>query len=310
MGVVAQDIAYVRYAAPDLERMEVFLRDFGLTRVLRTERALYMRGIGPEPFVHVTELGEAAALGFGLKAASVDDLQRLAALRGVDVHDSDEPAGGQRVTLVDPDGFRVDFVWGATPHAALPAKPAEALNSTGMRRRLNTKQRFQSGPSHVMRLGHVVLKVRDFGASQAFYSSVFGMRAAASYYANDPAQTLMAFMRCGLGQTFTDHHTLGIHEVPNSRGIEHSAFEVVDWDDLCVGNTHLTQKGYEHSWGIGRHLEGSQIFDYWRDPFGNKIEHWTDGDSINDDYHAAHSQLNPDDASQWSPPLPPNLFPN
>ena len=23
---------------------------------------------------------------------------------------------------------------------------------------------------------------------------------------------------------------------------------------------------------------GSQVFDYWRDPFGNELEHWTDGD--------------------------------
>jgi hypothetical protein len=23
---------------------------------------------------------------------------------------------------------------------------------------------------------------------------------------------------------------------------------------------------------------GSQIFDYWLDPFGNRMEHWTDGD--------------------------------
>lgn len=23
---------------------------------------------------------------------------------------------------------------------------------------------------------------------------------------------------------------------------------------------------------------GSQIFDYWKDPFGNELEHWTDGD--------------------------------
>jgi hypothetical protein len=23
---------------------------------------------------------------------------------------------------------------------------------------------------------------------------------------------------------------------------------------------------------------GSQVFDYWKDPFGNELEHWTDGD--------------------------------
>ena len=29
---------------------------------------------------------------------------------------------------------------------------------------------------------------------------------------------------------------------------------------------------------MGRHIKGSQIFDYWKDPFGNELEHWTDGD--------------------------------
>ena len=29
---------------------------------------------------------------------------------------------------------------------------------------------------------------------------------------------------------------------------------------------------------MGRHIMGSQIFDYWKDPFGNELEHWTDGD--------------------------------
>ena len=25
---------------------------------------------------------------------------------------------------------------------------------------------------------------------------------------------------------------------------------------------------------------GSQVFDYWRDPFGHELEHWTDGDLL------------------------------
>ena len=36
--------------------------------------------------------------------------------------------------------------------------------------------------------------------------------------------------------------------------------------------------GYFRSWGIGRHIQGSQIFDYWRDPDGFLVEHFTDGD--------------------------------
>ena len=38
---------------------------------------------------------------------------------------------------------------------------------------------------------------------------------------------------------------------------------------------------YQHMWGIGRHLLGSQVFDYWADPWGRVHEHWTDSDVLN-----------------------------
>ena len=41
------DVAYARFAAPDLDRMETFLLDFGLTRQHRDDKTLYMRGTGP-----------------------------------------------------------------------------------------------------------------------------------------------------------------------------------------------------------------------------------------------------------------------
>jgi hypothetical protein len=83
---------------------------------------------------------------------------------------------------------------------------------------------------------------------------------------------------------------------------------VLDWDDLMVGHDHLRRTGkYTHSWGVGRHYDGSNVFDYWRDPFGNKLEHFADGDVINDDYPATSSRFDPDDPGKllamWGPPL-------
>jgi hypothetical protein len=83
---------------------------------------------------------------------------------------------------------------------------------------------------------------------------------------------------------------------------------VLDWDDLANGNRHLVQRGHRHAWGIGRHVQGSQIFDYWRDPFGNKIEHWTDGDVVNESTPTGHAPLTPDAFAQWAPPLPPDFL--
>ena len=69
------DVAYARFRAPDLARMEGFLKDFGLTRSFRTETALYMRGTDSEHHLHITELGQPAFLGFAFNAASEEDLQ-------------------------------------------------------------------------------------------------------------------------------------------------------------------------------------------------------------------------------------------
>ena len=61
-------------------------------------------------------------------------------------------------------------------------------------------------------------------------------------------------------------------------GLLHAAFEVANLDDLMLGHQHLKAKKRQAAWGVGRHIMGSQVFDYWKDPFGNELEHWTDGD--------------------------------
>ena len=58
----------------------------------------------------------------------------------------------------------------------------------------------------------------------------------------------------------------------------HSAYEVVDADAVGMGQRVLRESGWTHAWGIGRHILGSQIFDYWQDPWGDKHEHYCDGD--------------------------------
>ena len=54
MGIKIQDIAYVRFSAPDLDQMETFLTEFGMVRADRTGDTLYMRGLDGDAFLHVT----------------------------------------------------------------------------------------------------------------------------------------------------------------------------------------------------------------------------------------------------------------
>jgi catechol 2,3-dioxygenase-like lactoylglutathione lyase family enzyme len=300
------DLAHVRFRAPDLDAMEAFLTDFGLVRSARTPTALYMRGSDAPHHVHVTELGdEPAFLGVAFEAASAADLDAVARAPGASAVESiDEPGGGRRVRLADPNGVAIEVVHGVERLAPLALPAPRALNRADRRDRLGAPQRFEKGPAHVKRLGHFVLLVNDFRETEAFYHSLFGFRNSDEIYLGDRDKVLAAFMRLDRGEEYVDHHAflaLGVGKVE----LNHVSFEVQDLDDLMAGHEHLRARGHTHHWGVGRHITGSQIFDYWRDPFGNVLEHWTDGDLLNARSETGGIPIaGPGPESHWGPPAP------
>ena len=81
--IKVSDVAYARFAAPDLDRMETFLLDFGLTRQHRNDNSLYMRGTGPDHHLHVTHLAdEPRFIGMAFNANSMTDLDKLSKVDG------------------------------------------------------------------------------------------------------------------------------------------------------------------------------------------------------------------------------------
>jgi catechol 2,3-dioxygenase-like lactoylglutathione lyase family enzyme len=150
-------------------------------------------------------------------------------------------------------------------------------NSAQARSRTRQTKRTGQGPAHVVRLGHCVLNVSDFRTSEAWYKERFGF-ITSDEIALAPEFSIGAFLRCDRGERLTDHHTLFLIQSPNGPGFNHAAFEVADMDDLMAGHERLKAAGRTPEWGIGRHYLGSQVFDYWRDPWGHTLEHWTDGD--------------------------------
>ena len=55
--IKVKDVAFPRFRAPDLDKMESYLEDFGMVRSARTEDKLFMRGLDASHHIHVTELG-------------------------------------------------------------------------------------------------------------------------------------------------------------------------------------------------------------------------------------------------------------
>ena len=267
--IKVEDVAFVRFRAPDLNRMREFLLDFGLlaSQEQPDPNKLFMRGRGPAAVLHVTERGEPAFVGLALRAASKADLDKLAAETGGAVERLEEPGGGYVVRLKDPDGNLVEVVAEQEPAAELPLEDHLVWNNAHARPRQRATKRTGVGAATVVRLGHGVLNVSDFRKSEAWYKSLFGF-ITSDEIVMSPEFSIGAFLRCDLGARTTDHHTLFLLQAPSGPGFNHAAFEVRDMDDLMRGHTHLKGVGAAPEWGVGRHLLGSQVFDYWRDPWG------------------------------------------
>lgn len=299
------DIAFPRFQAPDLDRMEAFLVDFGMQRAARTADALYMRGTDAQHHVHVTHLGEPAFLGFAFHAASAADLRTLATAVGAEVEALDEPGGGEVVHLTDPDGRRIDVVHGIATHPPLPLRTHPPLNTGEARVRRGARQHVPAGPSQVKRCGHSAIKTADLPRLWEWYRRHLGMLVSDDMYVEE-GQPLARFVRCDRGADAADHHTLLLLAMGEVK-LGHVAWEVADFDDLMVGHDRLAQIGARHYWGIGRHVLGGQVFDYWKDPFGFTVEHWTDGDLFDASVPAEAHHLIVGAANQWGPPPPPDL---
>jgi catechol 2,3-dioxygenase-like lactoylglutathione lyase family enzyme len=297
-----EDIAHVRFAAPDLAVMQSFLSDFGL-HCFESAGRLYGKGNDGRPFLHVTETGPAKFLGFGLRAQSVDDLECLARHEGVVVEDLKEPGGGKVVRLTDPDGYRLEIVAGQTRSEAMQLPVEPLRNTAGSRSRLRARVRLEPSPSHVCRIGHAVLKVSNFRVSETWYKERFGFITSDEVEAAKDVP-IGAFMRCDRGDKPADHHTLFLAEMPGAPALAHAAFEVASLDDLMLGHQHLKSRRREAVWGVGRHIMGSQVFDYWKDPFGNELEHWTDGDLFTSADVPQKMPLTSLLAVQWGSPHP------
>jgi hypothetical protein len=105
-------------------------------------------------------------------------------------------------------------------------------------------------------------------------------------------------MHLDLGEEFVDHHSFFIFEGPVSH-VHHSSFEVHDFDIQVLGHDWLRSKGYKNCWGVGRHVMGSQIFDYWFDTSDFILEHYVDGDLVNCTSETKISQASPDGLHVW-----------
>lgn len=121
-----------------------------------------------------------------------------------------------------------------------------------------------------MRIGHVVLKVRDLDRSLTFYRDLLGFRVAGQL------SNVMVF----LAAHGDNHHDLALLRVgdqapsplPTAVGLYHVAIQLADWD--AVKRAHAVLKERDLLRGATDHRVSRSL--YTVDPDGNEIELYCD----------------------------------
>jgi catechol 2,3-dioxygenase-like lactoylglutathione lyase family enzyme len=303
--VKVRDIAWVEFEKPDLDRAEAFARAFGFTVVARTPEELQLRGTDAgAPCVLLRRGARSRFVGLALRAADEGDVLRLADAVGIPATPLPDSLGGMSADLVDPSGLPVRVVAGMHELPEFAGQRPHCFNFGRELHRINATQRPPRTPAAVRRLGHVVLQTTTYLQTLDFYLENLGM--IVSDFLFYPGQRdrgpVMSFIRCDRGSTPADHHTLALALGPANRYV-HSAYQVCDLDALAAGGEYLRDQGYFRSWGIGRHIQGSQLFDYWRDPDGFLVEHFADGDMFDDTLEPGWAPFTATGLAQWGPPV-------
>lgn len=305
--VRAEDVSHVVLATPDLARMERFYGDFGLFASARTDEAVWLRAHGPAHHAVVLRRGPRARFeAVAMRVESELALRRLASLPGATpVERTGEPGGGLRVRLATPGGTTVHAVHGIAEVAPLPRRATLVANLPAEKRRVDGTQRPPRAPAELARLGHVALETTHFARSLLFWMRTFGMIVSDYQWLEDAPEhgPVMAFTRCDRGETPSDHHTIAIAAGAGD-GLAHAAFETEDLDAIAAGGEWMRERGWRRVWGVGRHILGSQLFDYWRDPDGHTMEHYADGDVLTASAATGRTPFRGTTLYQWGPPLP------
>ncbi|KGO45044.1 hypothetical protein PEX1_024730 [Penicillium expansum] len=300
-------LAHMCYQHPDLDEITIFLEDFGMTIAKKTDDEIWYRGYGVDPYVYYAKKGTKKFLGGAFEVESYQDLEKATKLptAGEIQELTDAPGGGYMVTLTDPDGFAMNLFCGQTPVTPSTYPEKLVVNYETEKPRVRQFQRFQPGPAAVHQLGHYGVCTKNFEGLVEFYTKNFNIVPTDFLYVEveGKKKNVSLFAHIDRGDKHVDHHSFFVSSNPTSH-VHHCSFEVHDFDTQKLGHQWLAKKNYKSVWGVGRHILGSQIFDYWWDTTGNMIEHYADGDLVNDQTPIGYGPAGDESLAVWGPEVP------
>lgn len=289
------------FSVPDIDRAEHFYRAFGLD-VKRVGQRLELFTFGhPHCWGHVHQDGEHKRLQYLRMGVYAEDWATL--LARVDSVGAGAPAhpwgDGDGLWARCPDGLLVQLVVApkVSPSVKSPKRPELPLPpGVGA-----APARSQVSPVRPRHLSHVLLFTPDVPAQIAFMTSVLGLRL------SDRSGDLIAFLHGAHG---SDHHLVALAR-SGAPGLHHTSWDVASVDEVGGGGEQMRAAGYADGWGVGRHVLGSNYFQYVRDPWGSYAEYSFDIDFVPHDVDWQAGDHAPEDALYvWGPAVPADFTTN
>jgi hypothetical protein len=217
-------LSAVHYQHPELENATRFLEDFGFVEVQRDSSRIYYRGFGIEPYSYIAEQAPTTKRAFVKGIWTVKSYEDLltaanhpAATTSVEKHGG--PGGGEIVTLTDPNGIAVSFIYGQILRdrddvSGISRNINDAENHPNLafeKRRRGQNRRFDLGPCPVHKIGHYGFGIPalKFDETISWYTSLLNLKLSDAVFQPDTGKDVTCFYHIDLGVEYTDHHVSG-----------------------------------------------------------------------------------------------------
>jgi catechol 2,3-dioxygenase-like lactoylglutathione lyase family enzyme len=289
--MIVTRLAHVALDVPDLDVAVTFYGElFGLEVIARSADIAYLSGGTTNTYDLRLRVGETRIDHFSLalrgELALAEVRERLASAgASLDEIDSgDEPGIALALETSLPSGHVVRLIVEEGAQGFRPRPMVAPTHHRGV------------GP---VALEHITLLSPDIGADAGFALATLDLRISDSV--QPPGSAWMnTHLRAG-----SLHHDLGL--LPGAEpAMHHLAFAVPSVADVVRTADMLAARGMALDCSIGRHLAGNNVFIYFKDPAGHRLEVNTDMARV-DAAAAPHIVQTPIPFDAWRPGRPPAL---
>jgi catechol 2,3-dioxygenase-like lactoylglutathione lyase family enzyme len=278
--VAIQRIESLVYGVTDVATCTRFFEDFGLEPVETGEAGATFR-TPVNQLLHLRRADD-PSLPPGLEDGStlrevtwgVDTAEALDALAADLASDRDVVSHDDgSIHTRDESGYAIAFAVEQPEEAAFPLRGANVTGSVGRWNEVLSGY----GRARPIRVCHLALNIVQDGRerAEAFYAERLRFRAV------DRVLKMGTFMQC---EGDWDQHNFLLCHRPDTYGINHTAWEVRDFDEVIEGGNYMLQQGWSEARVLGRHTVGSNVFRFFHAPCGGRVEYAADMDRVDDSY--------------------------